>query len=697
MVAWWRGFCVAGLVVVSSVAGTTSPRADEPRETLSWLATGDSYSAGEGVADPEPIPTLTGGLAYPGREDGCAQVPAAWGPAAADLLREQFTVEPLVFSACSGSVIKDFYVGSSGATSLWEWSKQQGLPTGGRFDIVSMTFGGNDVGFSDVLRDCLPFFNPVDPANILKLPLPSFDSWSSLVNPGIDLLDALIGDCAATKEALKERITKLGNNIDFDQGPPGGVEDLPSGPLWKFYKAVLDRHVTSRGHIVVLGYPHLFANPRTLSEEGEWAPSDIRCAGITPAGATRINGAIDDFNGMLLEQVEKADPRKDNIHFLPVDNLWRNGQHELCGNGDDWLNGFSSRRLGKASFHPNELGYAAEAKLVAEFVRGLPWPSPPCPEGSECIAEMTADLDGDKRPDRIGLYLTGEDKFARAVLATGDASTLALPDGSGGAIGAPVLAVEGVADVDADGRDEAFIRTNSGGNTFWPVGLLKLDGKRLLLLGEPSESDGTSFLVDVGLYHKAGFRCGPAGSDGVPRITATEVVVESPSESDPVTEENVWMWKTREYRWQGAGIVLERSDEGRITGPPDDPRLFQYAGINCEGLPRYGASPPYTPGATTPEEQGEKSGPDEGKVLDPREVSVRILRAVERGDREEAAKYGNEEAVFLLFAYHEEGSTYNIANCEYESNDDSTSCYFDGPYEGGLFIRDGAVFGVGAD
>jgi hypothetical protein len=210
-------------------------------------------------------------------------------------------------------------------------------------------------------------------------------------------------------------------------------------------------------------------------------------------------------------------------------------------------------------------------------------PPRPCPVEARCLADITADLDGDRQPDHIGLYVSGERKAARAVLATGSVSTLAVEEEDIPGLARAPMEPTGVLDADGDGRDEAIIRTGTGGNTFYPVGILKLDGTHLVLVGEDQSAQPPSFTVDGGLFHGAGFRCGPIGADGKPRLTVTEVQHEY---VDAPVDPGRWAWKTCQYRWRGAALVLEHADAGTLTLGPNvdsqDPRLAQYYGIHCK-------------------------------------------------------------------------------------------------------------------
>jgi hypothetical protein len=442
-----------------------------------------------------------------------------------------------------------------------------------------MTFGGNDVGFPNVVRDCLPLYNPLDPFNANKLP------GTLTGGPWSMLLDQALDDCDVKEATLDEAVDGLAKSFDYDKGTPGGVAVTPAGSMANFYKTVLDRHVTPRGHLVVLGYPHLFAPPPTklFDSATEWPAWNVRCSLISASGAAIMNRVGDRLNDTLRKEVEKADPSHTRIEFVPVVDSWREGGHELCGKGEDWLNGISPRRQFNASFHPNAQGYAAEAKAVAEVVRGLPLPPPACPKGTTCLGEMTADLDGDHRDDHIGLYLDGSIKRAQAVLATGRTSTLTLTEVDIPSVNRTALAAIGVLDADGDGRDEAIIRTGKGGNTFQPYGILKLDGDRLVLIGEPQSSGPDSITVDGGANKGAGFRCGPLGPDGKPRLTVNQIQHQN---TDVRPDPGAWTWTTRQYRWTGAKIEFEKTETGTViigpVNPTSDPRAAPYYGIHCD-------------------------------------------------------------------------------------------------------------------
>jgi len=122
----------AGLITLAAaLAATAAPASAAPRSARSapaatgvrYVALGDSYASGLGT----------------GREHGdCARSPAAYGPQWA----RAHHPASFTFAACSGATTRGIRTHRLGALSP-------------ATTLVSVTAGGNDVGFSDVLQTCL--------------------------------------------------------------------------------------------------------------------------------------------------------------------------------------------------------------------------------------------------------------------------------------------------------------------------------------------------------------------------------------------------------------------------------------------------------------------------------------------------------------------------------------------------------------
>jgi lysophospholipase L1-like esterase len=310
-----RLVAAAVLGVVCLAAGAITASGAAP--SRSWLAAGDSYSSGEG------LPHATG---------PCAQaLPGSGSEDWADVARDKLanTIPGLArprLVACSGASSSDFF------TSQW-------TPTLGRFDLVTFTFGGNDIGFSQILEQCI---------GLPGARLPS--------DPGHNCpQDALI----------RARI----------------ADDLVT-PYRAFLTKVADNAVTAGGNIVVLGYPELVEIP-TL-----WPAGTSSCSLIGVADANEIRGLGGDLNATLGYDVQVVNAQHPNgVHLTFIDinsggsagisqsdqNLYEPAsgpRHNLCAT-QPWLNGLSTIDYGSGSFHPKQAGQDAMGALAAEVISGL--------------------------------------------------------------------------------------------------------------------------------------------------------------------------------------------------------------------------------------------------------------------------------------------------------------------------------------
>lgn len=337
-----RFVLVAALVLVftSSVDASRPPYV--PGRSISWLELGDSYSSGEGIPD----------AAAP-----CARSKLAYAPAAANLLREQrgWTIEPEYFVACTGDTSGALFNPQTTSDdpqrpSQFEWASQAGFPAGGRADIVSYSFGGNDIGFAELIKSCIDF--------------PT--SWGDLGS------GSFVGrrcptqlDSTPFEQRMRERIDNLQQTL----------EDL--------YNATLGYLVAEGGVLVVVGYPRLFA-PST--SWGAWRGG--RCAGVTAADADTLGRLSEYLDRVTRNAVAEVDPSGTRVMYLSRLELYDQGalgSHSLCGGQTEWLNritvgAYDPDFRGERSFHPNAPGHAATAEALAnrldEWFAPIPPPAP---------------------------------------------------------------------------------------------------------------------------------------------------------------------------------------------------------------------------------------------------------------------------------------------------------------------------------
>ncbi|MDE0368721.1 MAG: GDSL-type esterase/lipase family protein, partial [bacterium] len=331
-------------------------------KTVSWQSAGDSYSAGQGLRDREGI---------------CARSPRAYGPTAADLLGDRgWVVSSETYVACSGAVIEQYFNGwevpwgpsyfervgicagnplcavalpggTSSIASQWEQSRDQGGP--GRVDVMTLSFGGNDIGFADVLSDCVTLPNKWD----------------------------VVSGCDIAEWELKSRISNLLNppRSCTGRGPRyelGGADryecdlDLGDerGSIVDFYVKVVEEKLTDRGQLYVVGYPKLFA---PVNEWPGWIKTS--CQAVLRGDTEKLGRVAEHLNVHLRSAVTRANERlggAPRVHYIDLLAMYRHNQAELCGTKADWLHGlFAPPVTTCCSFHPNAEGYKKTAERLA--------------------------------------------------------------------------------------------------------------------------------------------------------------------------------------------------------------------------------------------------------------------------------------------------------------------------------------------
>jgi hypothetical protein len=333
-VLWHRKFLIATTcVVVGALVPSVYALAPAAPATskITWLAAGDSYSSGAG------LPVTTG---LCNRADSSAH-PEAYAPDAyVDLRTSLPTLNRPTFVACSGATSADFLRNKDSAGRP-EWTSAMG-----RFDLVTFTFGGDNVNFAGILAQCVLGGDPIAPPD-----------------PG--------HRCPSNAFIQNEITAQLG--VAYQS----------------FLKKVADEAVTSGGNIVVLGYPDLIEPPARWTSILRHLG---RCQGISTSDATQLRSEAADLNAAINQDVNVVNAQHPNgvtITFLNVNsgsdpgpitvskndkNLFEPSQvqgHNLCGTGSPWLNGIVLFDKHK-SFHPSALGNEAEGRLLAQLIPHLP-------------------------------------------------------------------------------------------------------------------------------------------------------------------------------------------------------------------------------------------------------------------------------------------------------------------------------------
>ncbi|MTB72503.1 hypothetical protein GGG17_11100 [Arsenicicoccus sp. MKL-02] len=331
---------VAATAVGSTLAGTfvllaaAPAQAQRPRD---YVALGDSYSSGESVT-----PYLPGSDTAINR---CHRSLRAYPQQLADSLHAT-TVD---HGACSGAVTQDLYApdhnGNRVTVDALEPAQLSRVDR--RTDVVTLTIGGNDVGFGSILAACL------------------YGDRQRATRTDCSTNAALTGAVAARIDALAGRGTAT---------TPGG---LPITPLRQI---IADIRARSPHAKVVLGtYPQLVSST--------FAGSECRVGGLTvreaptqtvPLYVSKADAAWFAATVNRLDQVILDAPR--SVRGRPArvaDVRPAYGDHALCSSTTSWITpvkGTVSATTGAvsidgSSMHPTIDGQTAYARAFRSQLR----------------------------------------------------------------------------------------------------------------------------------------------------------------------------------------------------------------------------------------------------------------------------------------------------------------------------------------
>ena len=301
------------LTAVSAVAAAATPFAAKVTP-YSYVALGDSFSAGEGIPPflqsgpachrssrayatwvrPEgyskPLYAIASGRSRAGAGGGANLYGADTNVRSANrVMWETF--------ACSGATTANVLPRSlggvpQGAGSRYDGKTQIDSASLARADLVTLTLGGNDAGYVDVLITC-----------------------------GLDNCNtrAFERSRAAVITRLKPRLEKV-------------------------YRAIAAQAPHAR--ILVLGYPHLFPAAKARQACPALSPFQGEQDMLRRLG-TRLNDTI----ASAVATVARSGAR---ITFVPLAGRFEG--HEVCGSKGAWINGIITSSTGfginPASFHP---------------------------------------------------------------------------------------------------------------------------------------------------------------------------------------------------------------------------------------------------------------------------------------------------------------------------------------------------------
>jgi hypothetical protein len=344
-----------------------------------YAALGDSYSSGEGAptvkldrhGNPQQLY-----IANPfGRDIDCHRSVEAYPVRVWQQLGQDWALD---FRACSGAKMRHLDEPQHG-----EPPQKEGL-TGA--SLVTLTMGGNDAGFADVLVSC-----------VLNRTVPG-----GTPNTCEDLsgrrIEAALFEMQASLPRLYRRIQTI----------TGG-----------------------RARIIVLGYPRFFpaAPPRSCS-------TDTAGSSFRRVDMEWMNAATDKANRLIASSARQA-----GVSFVDVSNLYTadGKRHDLCVDAESqrWINRVI-RQDRRWSFHPKAEAHKREAELVLACYRDQATCQPPglnplektrwsqVIRNEDCIYEQDGfgtQIDGVRYAD-----VTGDGVPDAFVIVTCEASTSSWPE-----------------------------------------------------------------------------------------------------------------------------------------------------------------------------------------------------------------------------------------------------------------------------
>jgi lysophospholipase L1-like esterase len=281
-----------------------------------YVAMGDSYSSGEGTASYDRGTDTSTNKCHRSSEDASkASYPR--------LLQLDSNTVPsnMTFVACSGAVIDDIL-----NRSQYPDQPPQLQALGSDVTLVTISIGGDDLGFKHVLEECVN----EGPAH--------FRSDDTCVGQDSELRDKLWGSAP-----LNTRLIKL-------------------------YRAIHQRAPNAR--ILVMGYPRLFppGSDNSCGLPGLPYMDSFKTAWLNEWAET-----LDAY----LEETVNASGVAEYVSTLNAMTDSSGVDHSACGNSDPWINElqlFHPSLFGYSveSFHPNPLGYVAFAGALLARIDGAP-------------------------------------------------------------------------------------------------------------------------------------------------------------------------------------------------------------------------------------------------------------------------------------------------------------------------------------
>ena len=297
-----------------------------PSPAHTYVALGDSYSAGEGNPGKAPKPWVDRTGKGSEISNGCDRSAVGYPPLVSKALAKQSGLPSmsLRFLACSGATTEDVWNSGAYTTSNLrnpndiEWQQLQDSTDLNAARIVTITIGGNDIDFADIIKTCtLGFCGSGSP-----------DDWVASLGVHISTLQPILESTYRTIERA-----------------------APHAALY------------------VVGYPDIFPPHPTQAQLNDDCPK----ATDTPVGAISASGIeyLAENEIALATAVEQAAHATGAHYVNPNSGPHSFLGHDICATGTaSWFNLPGATGNVPYSYHPNQTGQQALAKAVIESIQG---------------------------------------------------------------------------------------------------------------------------------------------------------------------------------------------------------------------------------------------------------------------------------------------------------------------------------------
>ena len=345
--------CAIGAPVASAATSAT------------YVALGDSFSSGEGNP---PYESGTDTLS-----DTCHRSSQAYGSLLAVYRGYSANGLPsssFAFPACSGAVTHDlFYANYQNAGEPAQLSA-----LGPATQKVTLTIGGNDIGFTNILSACLD-----EAPEIFGVPGPDSGipgSWGCASNPLlVNDTNLALSALAGTGSDVLRTNTPVASGSDL--GTPKTDNNGNQLPIYSVYSVLSAIHADApSAHIFLSRYPAGFGTGKAFYTANSYDKvSGAECDVTPPVGITFdysdaqwTNSVLAQYSAIESAAVAKLAATGANVTF--VDPSSEFAGHANCDSKDigsngqplqpvdtyKWINGISPTATG--SFHPNANGHA---------------------------------------------------------------------------------------------------------------------------------------------------------------------------------------------------------------------------------------------------------------------------------------------------------------------------------------------------